>query len=212
MKRGLAAATLLLLSSCSSEIRLVPRRPFVEHAAISLEDERLEIEVHEDEVLVDALFHFAVHGDADDLVATFPVAPPRGPATRFEARLEPHGAAAAEVLEVTRAAPGALPVGEAIESWDIPMRVGPLVRHGGLLRVRYVQPGRGAFAYLWRTGAYWRGPIRRLDVVLRDPGRRVAEYAIDGHHVATDRRAGDGTLVTSLFDVEPESGLKLVVR
>ncbi len=185
---------------------MVPHAPWVEHADIALESEVLTLDVHEDAVDVEALFRFRVLRETDDFVATFPIASPRGGGTGFEARI------GEDVVQAVRAEPGGLPVGEAVESWDIPVDVHALGRAGGILRVRYTQRGRGDFAYLWRTGAHWRGPIRRLDVVVHDTERRVAALAIDDEDVATSRRAEDGTITKALFDVEPKSGLKLHVR
>ena len=205
-----AVAPFLALAACgcAGDFRLVPRLPWVEHASIALEDEVLTLDVCEEEVAVEARFHFVVGASAKDLVMTFPIAPPRGGAIGFGAWLGREETP----LEARRAAPGTLPVGRADESWDIPIDVGALAAKGGLLVVRYRQAGRGAFAYLWRTGAYWRGPVRRLDVIVRDRAGRLASLEIDGRPVDTTRRVSDDAVVTSLFDVEPESGIKLHVR
>lgn len=211
MKIQVSPLLLLVLTSagCAGDFRPVARFPFVEHASIALEEEVLTLDVHEEEVVVDALFHFGVTQPRGQLVMTFPVAPPRGASRDFTAWL---GRDVARPLEARRGEPGILPVGEAAETWDVAVDARALAASGGLLEVRYRQPGRGDFAYVWRTGAYWRGPVRRLDVVVRDPRGLLSSLEIDGVRVETSRRDGAGTLVTSLFDVEPESGLKLHVR
>jgi hypothetical protein len=94
------------------------------------------------------------------------------------------------------------------ESWELDLDGAALARHGGVLRVRYAQRGRGPFTYVLATGAYWRGSIRRLDVVVNDPERRLVSLAIEGQRLDV----GASRHVTTLFDVEPRSGVRLDTR
>jgi hypothetical protein len=184
----------------------VPRYPWIEDRSLSLDAETLRVTVRADEVEVDALFFFRAEGTPADRVVTFPVAAPRGGALDFTATLE--GPLPLERLPVARAAPGVLPAGEAAETWDIAIPGAALAAHGGVARVRYRQPGRGRFAYTLRTGAYWRGPIRALDVIVDDPDRRAA-VTLEGSRLsrAPDARA----FAAHLADVEPRDGLLLEI-
>jgi hypothetical protein len=188
-------------------VGIVARYPYVEDRTLALEDETLVLRVAEERVSVDALFHFRAFGDARDRVATFPIGAPRAGAESFRVTLE--GPAAIERAEARVGAAGALPVGKAVEHWDIFLDGDALARHDGVVRVTYAQPGHGEFTYVLRTGAYWRGPIRRLDVVVEDPARRLVALVIEDRTIdALD----EARHVVSLFDVEPRTGIRLVTR
>ncbi len=180
----------------------------MEDRSLELAAETLTVTVGDGEVLVDALFFFRQAGPLRDRVLTFPVAGPRGPSVGFEAVLE--GPVPSEPLLVRPSAPGLLPAGDAAETFDIGLPGEALARHEGVLRVRYRQPGRGAFGYTLRTGAYWRGPIRRLDVVVEDPGRRASGVRLEG--AARAPEAGGARYFVRLLDVEPREGLEMEVR
>lgn len=204
--RGMATGLAVLCLACSgSGLVVVPRHPFVEDSGLSLIDETLTLRVLGDGcVAVDALFDFASHGGPLDRVATFPIGAPRGPAVDFSAALVGGGP-----VPVARGAPGALPMGDAIEHWDLFLDGSELERHGGRLRVRYVQPGRGEFGYVLRSGAYWAGPIRHLRLILEDPFAKVATLIVEGQHISTTGRPKS---VIDLRDLEPRSGVRLLLK
>lgn len=182
----------------------MPRYPWIEDRTLALDAETLRVTLGADDVAVDALFTFRAVGAIHDRVVTFPVAAPRGGSVGFAATLEGH---AIEPLSTARSAPGLLPAGEAAETWDIVLPGAALAAHGGALRVRYQQPGRGRFAYTLRTGAYWRGPIRALDVIVEDPEGRAAEVVLEGQRLSRSGGSGLPAFAVRLADVEPREGL-----
>lgn len=203
-----SALAFLLLSSCAGGgVGAVPRYPWVEDHGLALAREELVLDVERDgSVRVTADFHFAARASWRDRVMTFPVATPRGATRDFRAELmgsRPHA------LPVAPSEPDRLPVGEAAETWDLWVPGAELERHGGWLRVSYAQPGAGSFAYTLKSGAYWSGPIERLEVVLRDPHARVAALWLEGERVPT--RGGPRVQVV-LVDVEPDEGVRLELR
>jgi hypothetical protein len=211
----LASMAVAFCGACSP-IGFVPRYPYLEDRDLALADETLTLTVHDDSVEVDALFHFVEKGSSPrspqtaassrDVLMSFPIPPPRGAATEFTATLE--GAIGIERLPISRGTPNGLPAGEAVESIDVLVPGGALRRHGGLLRAKYRQAGRGTFAYTLRTGAYWRGPIGKLVVVVVDSERRVASARLEGEPM----NVGEARVETTLFDVEPRSGITLELR
>lgn len=192
----------LILASCAPNgLGAVPRYPFIEDRGLALRHETLELDVARDgAVAVSALFQFETRGDERERVMTFPIGSPRGGAEGFVAELVGSSRAS---LPAERAVAGALPVGSAVESWDL--WVGARALTDNALRVRYTQRGSGAFGYVLKSGAYWAGPIERLEVILRDPHARVAAAFIEGRRVALAERE---TVVT-LVNVEPDEGVRL---
>jgi hypothetical protein len=195
-----------VLAGCGG---LVPRagHPWIEDLSLTLEREVLVLEVLEERVSVDARFRFEVHGKARDRVMFFPVAPPGGRAAGFEALLggpddEPLA------LPVRPALPGALPAGQALQTFDILVPGEALERHGGQLVVRYEQEATCGFAYILGSGAYWRGPIGELVVRLVDRGSRVASASVEGQ---APHLWKDGTATWSWKGLEPRSGVVLVL-
>ncbi|MBI3204225.1 MAG: hypothetical protein HYZ29_21995 [Myxococcales bacterium] len=204
--RALLPALAAALVGCSS-VALLPRYPFVEDPDLELRHETLTLAVDADgSVRVAALFHFVPHAPARDRLLTFPIGPPRQGALGFSAQLldaEP-GA-----VSVARGEAGALPMGDVVESWDIWLGArgqGPSTTR---LLVQYVQPGSGDFGYVLKSGAYWRGPIGKLVLVVSDPHARVAAIQIEGHRIeAADRRR----VVLELVDLEPNHEVKLELK
>ena len=136
-----------------------------------------------------------------------PIAPPRGPAEDFVATI---GSGTSEQrVRVARARPGALPAGEATEHYDIEIPEGTKRQRRLRLRVRYRQAGSQDFQYTLKTGAYWKGPIRELHVLVRDPDALLARATVEGR--PPDARAG-GQWRWRFANVEPSAGVRLVLR
>ncbi|MBK7583989.1 MAG: hypothetical protein IPI67_27805 [Myxococcales bacterium] len=185
----------------------MPRPPFVEDRGLGLVDETLTLTVEDDgSVRVAALFHFVASGELRDRVATFPIGAPRGPAREFRAELVGSGRVP---VPTARGAPGGLPMGDFVESWDIWLSGEDLARHDGWLLVRYVQTGNSDFGYVLKSGAYWRGPIGRLRVEVEDPHARLAEVILEGERIEP---RGRRRLSLELRDVEPADGVILRFR
>lgn len=217
MPRTLLAALALALPCAlgCADLGIVARRPWIEDRSLALDAEVLTLRVAPDSVSVDAWFQFRAEGRPRDRTMTFPIAAPRGASDDFAATLE--GSPAPQLLASWRAQPGALPAGDASETWDTDVPGDALAAHEGALRVRYRQRGKGAFAYTLRTGAYWRGPIRTLDVVVEDPERLVERCEIEGVRIERDERAeraerGAGGFRVRLVDSEPRGGVALWLR
>jgi hypothetical protein len=185
----------------------VPRYPYVEDGGLALAHEVLNLRVERDaSVHVEALLQFQSRGPGKNRVVTFPIAGPRGACRQFRAWAL--GRAARPVV-VARGQAGVLPMGQVVESWDLWLHAADFEQSGSWLAVRYVQPGTGDFAYVLRSGAYWHGPIRTLRVVVRDPHGRLSAVSVEDRRVPT-RGAAETTI--ELTDVEPENGVRLVLR
>jgi hypothetical protein len=172
---------------------------------MTLRHETLEMRVGKRDVEVDALFDFTLREGADDMLATFPVAPPCGAPKRFRATLEGDGLPS-ETLDSRPAADGMLPAGDVRASFDIVLPIARLRAHGGRLRVRYQQRCDGAFGYVLRTGAYWHGPIGELAVAVHDPNGRVTAARVEDQPA---HRRTHGTHRWHFRDVEPRHPVKL---
>lgn len=209
MELKLAVAAVALLSAaCSADgMGLLPRYPYVEDHGLSLVHETLSLDVERDgSVSVSALFRFVARGALRDRVMTFPVAGPRGPARGFAAELVGEKALP---LPVAPSEPGHLPMGDAAQTWELWVPGAELARHDGWLRVRYEQPGSGDFAYILKSGAYWSGPIERLEVLVTDPHGRIAALSVEGRRVDV---AGRARVAVELTDLEPVHGVRLELR
>ncbi len=204
---ALLAAAALLPSGCGP-LGPVLRHPFVEDRTVALAEEDLILTVERDAVVVDALFAFEAHGPPLARTVTFPVGTPGGPAADFAAWLE-RPEAPATPLPCRRAAPGALPVGPAGETWDIELPAAVLAP-GNRLRVRYRQAPGAELAYVLRTGALWRGPIRRLDVRVDDPTGRVVAATVEDR--AADASPSPGVFLWTFRDLEPRGILRIHLR
>lgn len=200
--RRCVLAAVWILSGCSS-LRPVARHPWVEERTLALSEQRLEVEVREHVVRVDARLHFRELEGARTRTVSFAVAGPRGAARRFVAELEDENGRTP--LRVRRAEASPLPQGEVADAYDIHL---PRAAQRFVLHVRYEQPGRGRFQYALLTGAYWFGPIERLAVIVRDPEARVVHARLER---ALPRRTRVG-LEWSLHDVEPHGALELALR
>ena len=191
-------------AGCVGSLQAVARPPWVEDRSLALVAEHLRIDVAEREVEVDARFAFRSVGDARDRVMTFPIASPGGRASAFRATLERTGRPP-RVLRTWRASEGVLPTGDADDTYEIDVPALATTR-GVWLRVRYRQSRRCRVAYVLRTGAYWRGPIGRLDVEVVDPERRVVRAFVE-RRLPTQR---DGrTFRWRFVNVEPHDGVLL---
>ncbi len=187
-------------------LRPVARYPYVEASDLTLDRERLELVVARRDVVAEAEFEFL--GDTRrGRILTFPIAPPRGPATQFAAAVGDGNSA--RPVRVTRARPGALPSGDATEHYDIEIPEDAGRRRRLRLRVRYRQPGTGAFAYTLKTGAYWKGPIRDLCVVARDPDALLLRATVEAR--PPDTRPS-GQWRWRFENLEPRAGVLLVLR
>lgn len=207
LKLALAAVALLSAACSADGMGLLPRYPYVEDHGLSLAHETLSLDVARDgSVSVSALFHFVARGALRDRVMTFPVAGPRGPARGFAAELV---GKEARPLPVAPSEPGHLPMGDAAQTWELWVSGAELARHDGWLRVRYEQPGSGDFAYTLKSGAYWSGPIERLEVLVADPHGRIAALSVEGHRVDV---AGRARVAVELTDLEPVDGVRLELR
>ena len=191
-----------ILSGCSA-LRPVARHPWVEERTLALSAQRLEIEVREHVVSVDARLYFRELEGARPRTVSFAVAGPRGAARRFMAEIEDENGRTP--LPAVKADASPLPQGEVADAYDIHL---PRAAKRFLLHVRYEQSGRGRFQYALRTGTYWSGPIERLVVVVRDPERRVVHARLES---VQPRRTG-ATLDWFLRDVEPHGALELALR
>ncbi|MBX3125327.1 MAG: hypothetical protein KF718_01350 [Polyangiaceae bacterium] len=197
--------TLALTACTSGGFGLVPSYPYVEDRSLALVDETLTLRVREDRtVRVEALFEFVAVGSPKSRVATFPIGGPRGTAHGFLAEL---AGAEPERLPVALGTGGALPFGDPVESWDIWLDGDALARHDGRLRVTYEQRGSGRFSYVLKSGAYWCGPIARLEVVIDDPHRNLLAVIVEGERAEV---RGRSRLRHVLRDVEPRSGVELL--
>lgn len=209
-QRGLsllpALALAVALTACSS-VALVPRYPFVEDPDLELRHETLTLAVEADgSVRVAALFHFVPHSPARDRLLTFPIGPPRGGAQGFRAKLLD---ASPGHVTAARGDPGALPMGDVVESWDIWLGAQGQGPGESRLLVEYLQPGGGDFGYVLKSGAYWRGPIGELVLVVSDPHARVAAIQIEGHRIEP---LGRRRVEVALVDLEPNHGVRLELK
>ena len=197
----------LLLCGCP---RIVPVAgpPWVEDRTLALEAEELALTVGEGDVAVEAVFHFrALDELPDPVVMTFPVAAPGGPARDFGAWMRDGGTAVP--LDCRPAEPGTLPAGDARETWDVQIPAAAFRADVLTMRIRYVQPVDDEFAYVLLTGAYWRGPIGRLQVSVEDPLGCVHEAEVEEeppHEIAGT------TLSWTFLDVEPSAGVRLHLK
>lgn len=185
----------------------VPRYPFVEARELELVHETLTLQVQRDGcVHVSALFHFVPHGPSRDRLLTFPIGTPRGGARDFVAELTGERP---RRIPAARGTAGALPMGPSAESWDIWLDGDALDAHSGKLLVRYAQPGAGDFGYVLESGAYWRGPIGHLVLVVDDPHHRVLAVSIEGQRMNT---AGRSRVTLELENVEPADAVRLELK
>ncbi len=205
LKSALLVASVALSTGCtSSGLGVVPRYPYVEDRGLALEREVLTLQVERSgSVRVHALFRFIAESAPRDRVATFPIGGPRKVTRGFRATLPGRDPSR---LPVAPGDSGALPMGSAVAHWDIWLDGQALKRHDGWLSVRYEQPGSGDFGYVLKSGAYWRGPIRSLTVILEDPHTRVAALSVEGKRMLV--RGRERTSV-KLRDVEPKHRIRL---
>jgi hypothetical protein len=203
----LAAAAGMLVTACGG-LALRPGHPWIEDLSLTLAREVLVLEVLDDRVAVDARFSFEAHGETMDRVMFFPVALPGGEVAGFGALLSGPGAEPLP-LPVRPGLPGALPAGQTSQSFDIMVPGEALELHGGELVVRYEQQASCGFGYILRSGAYWRGPIGSLTVLVRDEASRVTSASVEEE--PPHRREG-GTAAWSWEGLEPRSGVTLLLE
>jgi len=196
----------LLVLACGG---FAPRlgHPWVEDLSLELAREVLTLEVLDGRVVVDARFSFEAHGGTRDRVMFFPMAPPGGEAMGFRALLSGLDTGPLP-LSVRPASPGALLAGQTSQSFDIMVPGEALELHGGELVVRYEQPASCGFGYILRSGAYWRGPIGSLSVLVVDEASRVESASVEGD--PPHQREGK-TASWSWRGIEPRSGVALVL-
>ncbi len=200
----LVAMMALCAEGCSLGTVAVLRYPWVEHMGLSLDKETLAVRVGASEVSVEAIFSFGMHGEQVDQRMFFPV--PRGAeAGGFRVALAGEGLAPLELETIPGEGPG-LSVGEDATFFDVVVPGEPLVAHGGVIDVSYVQQAWCSFSYIIGSGAYWRGPIGELEVMVEDPGGRVEEALVEGEPGC---RVGNELIVWRFVDLEPRSGLSM---
>ena len=206
LRSSLAGISAIVLSCGCPRLVPVAGPPWVEDRTLALEAEELTLAVGEGDVVVEAVFHFrALDELPDPVVMTFPVAEPGGPARDFDAAwVRDDGTAVPLVCRP--AEPGALPAGDARETWDVPVPGEAFRGNVTVLRVAYAQPVGDEFAYVLLTGAYWRGPLGRLVVRVEDPLGRVREAEVEEE---PPHEVSGTTLSWTFVDVEPSSGVRL---
>jgi hypothetical protein len=181
--------------------------PWLEDRTLELRAEQLIIDVGPRSAAVDARFRFTDRAAERAHAMQFLVGSAGGPAWGFRAELmgENGGTTTlgARASEVPRSF-----VGEADEAWSFRTPESAFAG-GSWLRVRYSQRATSRFDYVLRSGAYWAGPIHALDVVVRDPERRVAAASVEGR--APDRQQA-GELRWHFADVEPAQPIRLTLR
>jgi len=204
---ALAALLPAVLPACSS-LQPVLRYPWVEDRYVSLAGESLVVTVRADDIDVDARLAFRqIDGPPLDRILTFPI-PAAGASVRnFFAHAERPGFAPVQ-LPVSPANPGWLPAGSASQTFDVSVAAELLRGRGSVLRFHYRQTTSGLFRYTLKTGAYWAGPIARLDVLVIDPDQCVAVATVEGRR--PDRAQGQ-TLAWTFLQVEPDQGVALEV-
>jgi hypothetical protein len=186
--------------------------PWVEHASLALEREDLRIVLFDDATArVEADFHLRGDVGGDAIVPMrFPIPPGCAPAGTLSARVRTDQGVSSEVA-VRRAAAGSgswLPAGDVAEMWDLDVPAAPFAT-GAVLHVLYAQRCTDRFRYTLSTGAYWRGPIGRLDVLVTDAAQRVSSASVEGQ---PPHGAREGAFWWSFEDVEPRGEVDLVVR
>jgi hypothetical protein len=179
--------------------------PWVEDGSLGLASEVLTLSVLADRVSVDVLFMFEHRADRRDRVMCFPVAGPGGPASSFRAVL-PGAGVEAEPLESSGGPACSLPAGEPVETFRILVPGEALWLHGGRLRVAYEQEAACGFSYVLSSGAYWKGPIGSLDVIVADEGHRVESALVEGEPA---HAAAGTTRSWSFAQLEPRGGVEL---
>jgi hypothetical protein len=194
----------LAVAACAPQGPVL-RYPWFEDHTLALEHELLLVRVRDAEVLVGARFRFRPLEAQRDRTLTFPVPPPCSDAQGFTAMLVGF-ARAPLVLRTWLAAPDLLPAGDARQTYEIALPGAELEAHGGSLLVTYAQRCERAFRYTLRTGAYWAGPIGRLDVAVEDPAGRLLSATVEGQRPGS---VAGRTARWSFVDLEPAEGLAL---
>jgi hypothetical protein len=186
----------------------VLRYPWLEDESLGLERQQLAVSVDADRVGVVARFEFRRLGPLRDRGLLFPIPPPCEDVESFSARLA-GPEVAPEPLEVWPADPALLPAGQARQAFEIVLPARSLARHDGVLIVSYRQRCAAEFRYALSTGAYWRGPIAQLDVMVQDRSGRVADARVEDRPPHSSRA---GRLRWLFEEVEPRGPLEVTLR
>jgi len=183
----------------------VARYPWIEHAHVALAQERLTLDLSDDGVDVDAWFRFDGEGDMPERL-DFAIGKSDGAIDRLVVTLERDDAPPLALDAAPERAP-LVPVDGAIEARlvTLPSVEARRVR----LRMRYRQSFVHSFRYVLQSGAYWSGPIGALEVLVRDPGRRIASARVEGREADVTEEGG---LRWSFVDLEPRGGVVLEAR
>ena len=184
------------------------RYPWFEDHTLALEHELLLVQVQGAQVLVGARFRFRPLQAQRDRTLTFPLPPPCSDAHGFTATLVGPGREPLR-LRTAVATPDILPAGAARQTYEIALPGRALEAHDGTMLVTYAQRCDRAFRYTLRTGAYWAGPIGRLDVALADPAGRVLSATVEGQGPGS---VAGTTALWSFVELEPADGLALELR
>ncbi len=209
---GLLGLTALTLSGCLGELGVTPGYPWIESRRLILAGEDLQVTLAPGGAAVTALLHFvgAGRGDVAPVEAGFPEDARDPPLEQLGVSFD--GRPLAVRAERGGIGGGHLPL-DQVGRWHgftIPSLPAGSSR---TLAVRYRQRlGDRAtvrcFRYLIRTGAYWRGPIGRLEVEVKlSGGLRAARARLDGRPGAGGESAEGQGVRWSLREIEPREDL-----
>jgi hypothetical protein len=205
-----AAAMALALAGCAStQPELVARHPWIEDPSTALVGEDLIIRIRGPRVEVAAMFSFAFRQAPSDRVLTFPIPPTCTPTGDFVATLEGASRTPTRLRTTPSHDPSTVPMGPIGQRFDIHLPSAHFQRHDGKLVVRYSQICDQAFEYTLLSGAYWHGPIGRLEVLVADPDHRVVSGSVEKQ--PAHRVRADGYRWT-FRDIEPRGGVVLKLR
>jgi hypothetical protein len=200
--RTLGLAAVVATCGCGLQSPVL-RYPWLEDGSLSLERQQVVVSVEPQRVVVVVRFDFRADGALRDRGLLFPIAPPCGDVQSFSARLagperEP------ELLETLPADPGLLPEGQARQAFEIVLPGAALMQHDGVLLVRYAHRCPTEIRYPLSAGAYWHGPVARLDVLVRDSSGRVRDARLDD---APPQSVRAGRLRWAFEEIEPSGWL-----
>jgi len=200
------AAGMTLAGCASTQPNLVARHPWIEDPSTALVSEDLIIRIRGPRTDVAAIFSFAFRQAPSDRVLTFPIPPACTPTSDFAATLEGAGNTPTRLRTTPSSDPSTIPMGPIGQRFDIHVPSEHFQEHDGKLVVRYSQICDDTFEYTLLSGAYWHGPIGRLEVLVTDPDHRVLSASVEkqpAHRVRADR------YTWTFRDIEPRGGVVL---
>lgn len=206
---GWAAMGLAPAGCASSQPSFVARHPWIEDPTTALVGEDLIIAVHRERVDVEARFAFAFREAPNDWVLTFPIPPPCSATDDFTASLEGDRQPSTRLVVSPSDEASSVPMGAIAQRFDIYLPGEAFAAHRGKLVVRYSQACDDRFEYTLLSGAYWHGPIGRLEVLITDPSRRIRAAAVEKHPA---HHTSANALRWTFRDLEPRGGVSLSLR